>query len=191
MISHHHLRRCHCLAHKIEPILAQGFTGSRMTVVRFVLGLRQLEQQGVAPPPTSQTIELTPNHLVGLLLQRSQELTQEEVQAVKQAKHLHPDLERGTSLLQLFLQMVRERRGEELDLWLHAAFHSGIPELRSFVVKLRQDQEAVQAGLIFSWNNGVVEGHVHRLKYLKRQMYGRANFDLLRQRVLHVSMDSS
>ena len=63
-----------------------------------------------------------------------------------------------------FGALARERRGEELDAWLHAAFHSGIPELRSFVVKLRQDQQAVQAGLIFSWSNGAVEGHVHRLR---------------------------
>jgi transposase len=81
--------------------------------------------------------------------------------------------------------MIRHRRGEELDEWLHSAFHAGIPESRSFVVKLRQDQEAVQAGLVLSISNGVVEGHVHRLKYVKRQMYGRANFDLLRLRLLH------
>jgi transposase len=174
-----------------REIVAQGFTGTRMTVVRFILGLRQLEQQGIVPPLTSQTTELTPRRLVGLLLQYPKDLTQGEMQALKQAKQLHHDLERAASLLSWFLEIARERRGEELDGWLHAAFHSGIPELRSFVVKLRQDQEAVQAGLIFSWSNGVVEGHVHRLKYLKRQMYGRANFDLLRQRVLHASMDSS
>lgn len=80
--------------------------------------------------------------------------SESQAQTVTQARLLHPDLERGASLLQFFLQMVRERRGEELDNWLHAAFHSGIPELRSFVVKLRQDQEAVQTGLVFSWNNG-------------------------------------
>jgi transposase len=174
-----------------REITAQGFAGTRMTVVRFVLGLRQLEQQGMTPPPTSQTTELTPRRLVGLLLQHQKDLTQQEVQALAQARQLHPDLERAASLFHLFLQMVRQRRGEELDGWLHAAFHSGIPELRSFVVKLRQDQEAVQAGFIFSWSNGIVEGHVHRLKYFKRQMYGRANFDLLRQRVLRVSMASS
>ena len=81
--------------------------------------------------------------------------------------------------------MLRDRRGEELDQWLYAAFHADIPELRAFVIKLRQDQEAVQAGLILKWNNGMVEGQVNRLKLIKRQMYGRANFDLLRLRVLH------
>jgi len=50
---------------------------------------------------------------------------------------------------------------------------------------LRQDQQAVQAGLVLKWKNGMVEGHVNRLKFLKRSMDGRANFDLLRLRVLH------
>lgn len=81
--------------------------------------------------------------------------------------------------------MLRDRRGEELDQWLHAAFHAGIPELCAFVKKLRQDQQALQAVLALKWNNGVVEGCVNRLKFLKHSMYGRANFDLLRLRVLH------
>ena len=58
-------------------------------------------------------------------------------------------------------------------------------EWRAFVRKLRQDQVAVQAGLTLKWNNGPLEGHINRLKLLKRSMYGRANFDLLRQRVLY------
>jgi transposase len=68
---------------------------------------------------------------------------------------------------------------------MQAAFYSTIPELRSFVNKLCQDQAAVQAGLTLKWKNGMVEGHMLRLKFLKRSMYGRANFDLLRLRVLH------
>jgi len=68
---------------------------------------------------------------------------------------------------------------------MQVAFHSTIPELRSFVNKLCQDQAAVQAGLTLKWKNGMVEGHMLRLKFLKRSMYGRANFDLLGLRVLH------
>lgn len=70
------------------------------------------------------------------------------------------------------------------DEWLHSAFHAGIPSLRSFVVKLRQDQKAVLAGLVLSYSHGVVKGH-HRFKSLKRQMDSRANFDLFRLRSLH------
>jgi transposase len=57
--------------------------------------------------------------------------------------------------------------------------------LHSFVAGLQRDLDAVTAGLMLSWSSGPVEGHVNRVKMIKRQMYGRANFDLLRRRVLH------
>jgi transposase len=84
-----------------------------------------------------------------------------------------------------FLQLPRQRRGSERDQWLAAAFHSGVPQWRAFVRPLRHDHAAVQAGLTLTWNNGPVEGHMNRLKVVKRSMDGRANFDLVRFRVLH------
>jgi transposase len=61
---------------------------------------------------------------------------------------------------------------------------SSTPELCSFITGLRRDQDAVTAGLTLPWSSGVVEGHINRIKMLKRQMYGRANPDLLRRRIL-------
>jgi transposase len=66
-----------------------------------------------------------------------------------------------------------------------------VPELRAFVVKLRQDLPAVEAAVVSPFSQGPVEGHIHRLKLLKRSMYGRGNFDLLKQRVLYVAMPST
>jgi transposase len=76
------------------------------------------------------------------------------------------------------------RRGRELEQWMTAAAASGEPALKSFVTGLRADQDTVTAGLTLRWSSGSVEGHVNRIKMLKRQMYGRANPDLLRLRVL-------
>lgn len=58
------------------------------------------------------------------------------------------------------------------------------PALRSFVRGLRRDQDAVTAELTLPWSSEIVEGHVNRLKMLKRQMFGRTKPDLLRKRVL-------
>jgi transposase len=84
--------------------------------------------------------------------------------------------------------MVRKRQGEDLDGWLAKA---GTPatakELRSFAEGLRKDEKAVRAALELEWSNGQLEGQVNRLKMIKRQMYGRAGFSLLRQRVLLAS----
>jgi transposase len=67
---------------------------------------------------------------------------------------------------------------------LKSAETSGIPELNGFATGIRRDHAAVTAGIEKHWNNGQVEGQVHRLKLLKRQMYGRSGFLLLRRRVL-------
>lgn len=72
----------------------------------------------------------------------------------------------------------------DLDLWLAVAARSRVPELASFANGLRRDDAAVAAALTRPHSQGQVEGHVNRLKQLKRQTYGRANFDLLRRRVL-------
>jgi transposase len=61
---------------------------------------------------------------------------------------------------------------------------SGIAELQSFAAGIEKDTDAVRAGLTWSINNGMVEGHVTKLKLIKRQSYGRAGFPLLRKRVL-------
>ena len=69
------------------------------------------------------------------------------------------------------------------DDWLEAA-SGGAPELRAFAEGLRRDKRAVAGALSQDYSNGQTEGQVTRLKLIKRQMYGRASFDLLRRRVL-------
>ena len=80
--------------------------------------------------------------------------------------------------------MVRERRHQDFDQWIESAKASEIRELKNFAVGLLRERAQLLAALTFPWSNGQVEGQVNRLKLIKRTMYGRANFDLLRQRVL-------
>jgi transposase len=81
--------------------------------------------------------------------------------------------------------MIRDRQPEALALWLKTVCESGIGALSRFAKGLQQDFEAIKAALCLPWSNGQTEGQVNRLKLIKRQMYGRAKFDLLRKRVLH------
>ena len=87
-------------------------------------------------------------------------------------------------LTQTFQQMISQQLPEKLDEWLKQMEHCGVKKLQNFAWGLRQDYDAVKAALVYDWSNGQVEGQVNRLKTIKHQMYGRANFDLLRQRVL-------
>jgi transposase len=81
--------------------------------------------------------------------------------------------------------MITRREAEQFEKWLAKARQSAVIEFRNFAEWLKKDQWAVQEALRSPWSNGQVEGQINRLKMLKRQMYGRANLDLLKARVLH------
>ena len=100
-------------------------------------------------------------------------------------RQFHPEVDLADDLVQQFTQMLRERQGECLDDWLMQVNRSNLPELQAFATGVEKDKEAVRAGLTWWINNGMVEGHVTKLKLIKRQGYGRAAFPLLRKRVLH------
>jgi transposase len=86
---------------------------------------------------------------------------------------------------QAFAAMVREQRVADFDTWLKDALHSDCTALKQFAHGLEHDEAAVRRALNSDWSNGQCEGQINRLKLIKRQMYGRAKFDLLRLRVLH------
>jgi len=84
-----------------------------------------------------------------------------------------------------FGHLLRGRQVSGFDGWLDHCRSSAIPELRNLGAGLERDYEAVRAAFELEWSSGQVEGQLHRLKLIKRTGYGRAKFDLLRQRVLH------
>jgi len=110
------------------------------------------------------------------------QIEQEHLAAFRRAA---PSLETTYRLVQDFLVMMRQREGERLDAWLSQVHESQLPELEGFAHGVERDKEAVQADLTLAINNGQVEGQVTKIKLIKRLMYGRAGFALLRQRVLH------
>jgi len=113
-----------------------------------------------------------------------EQLKPEEQAQLTFLRQVHPSLDLAYNLVQAFLEMVRKREGEKLEAWLEQIRTSQIPELIRFANGVERDKASVQAALTLQYSNGVVEGHVHRLKLVKRQGYGRASFPLLRKRVL-------
>jgi transposase len=103
---------------------------------------------------------------------------------IDQLLHAEPTMAQAYTLSQAFLVLVRERRGDALAAWMTEASASGMAALARFAQGLQEDLAAITAGLTLPWSNGAVEGHVNRLKLLKRQSYGRAGVRLLRQRVM-------
>ena len=118
------------------------------------------------------------------ILSRPETLTEIEQLRLKAVLANCPELDALTGHVRSFAHMLTERQGERLPQWLDAVRQDDLPSLHTLAAGIDRDRDAVIAGLTLPWNSGVVEGHVNRIKMLKRQMFGRAGFGLLRKRVL-------
>lgn len=181
---------CHNGMKLWREIRAQGYPHTAGVVGRFVAQLRRDEvagrpagasvRQRAAPVPTAR-------HMAGWFLRCPSNLTRAQQTYLTELQDLDEVVARAYQLTQCFTEMVRERTGEHLEAWIEQTKASDIGRLRRFASGLEKDLAAVQAGLTEIWSNGQTEGQVHRLKLLKRQMYGRAGFDVLRPRVLRAA----
>ena len=175
---------CHNIAQLHRELVAAGHTLTYRSVYRQLVRYLPEGRKNAAPPDQLPRPPVLARQAVFLFLRRPEELEAEE-ETLALLRSLHAEVDQAYELVQQFTQMLRERRGMRLDTWLAQANQSNIPELRSFAAGVEKDKEAVKAGLTWWINNGVVEGHVTKLKLIKRQGYGRAGFLLLRKRVLH------
>lgn len=177
-----------------------GYTGSRALVSRWVAQHRHLipVQEPANPPkrrrgrpaqpakaaPLAPQRRLSARKAAWLLVCRPKDVAEDDQPVIDRLCAHAPAVAAAHQLAQAFIEMVRERQAPALDAWLIRATASGIPELQTFAAGIERDKSAVAAALSLSFSNGQVEGQVNRLKLIKRMAYGRAKFDLLRQRVL-------
>jgi len=172
-------------------IKERGYTGSE-SLLRQLLGEWRTElppkrRQG---PPRKPRLSSQPRKrrlssrgAAFLMILPPSKLTKVQQQQVEQM-NLNEELRAVYCLSQEFVTMLKARQVEALDGWLKQAKASHVTELGSFVNGIRRDYAAVRAAFSLPWSNGTTEGHVNRLKFLKRQMFGRAHLDLLRVKVL-------
>jgi transposase len=185
---------CHHATKLFREIQTQGFAGTYGLVAAYVRCMR--EAQGVASKPRTAadpikvtvSVEkpLTPKSATWLVLRRDDKRknVQADQELLGQLQAQHGELAKAIELSQDFAELLRRRQPEKLDGWLERAAQSTLKAFERFAAGLRDDYEAVKAGVTLPWSTGPVEGHINRLKMLKRQMFGRANMDLLRHRVL-------
>jgi transposase len=174
-----------------REIVTQGYNGKVRMVRRYLWRLRdrikalgtkrQLEIQSTADNFKSPSSR----RAAWWLIKEVSELTAEQRLFVDQLICLCPDVGKIRDLAASFRRMITRREAEQFEKWLAKSRQSAVTEFRSFAEGLKKDQCAVLEALRSPWSNGQVEGQITRLKMLKRQMYGRANLDLLRARVLH------
>lgn len=178
---------CRNVSRLWREIRAQGFDGSYDAVYAWSRGMRRLPEyyDGRRSPPSSR--RYSPRQAGWLFLREENLLTSGERRFLDELLGQCPDAADTYRLARGFARMVKRRESHGLEGWLRDAETSRVKEMRGFARGMRRDESAVRAALTLPWSNGQVEGQIHRLKLIKRQMYGRANLDLLRKRVLRAA----
>jgi transposase len=187
---------CHNGRQLFREAKARGYAGSPAQLERVTTQWRKhlppSPPAGKEPPrPTPVTApkrqRLSSQKASWLFVLPKEKLTAEQQRQLEQMCQGSRELSTAYELSQDFLGMLKERRALELKEWIRAAKSSQVTELTSFAKSVQQDYAAIYAACSLPWSQGQVEGQINRLKCLKRQMYGRAQFDLLRLRVLHAA----
>jgi hypothetical protein len=139
-----------------------------------------IQQRSISVPGRS----ISPQVAAALLSKIPCELTDHQAEIVSTLKKQCPGFAAMRKLVLSFRSILRHGKVGTLNRWIKEAENSGITAMTRFVAYLKRDQAAVENAVVYGWSNGPVEGHINRLKAVKRQMYGRAGFELLRARVL-------
>jgi transposase len=180
---------CHNAKQLAREVAQQGFKGSCYAVRRYVAAWRNSGQVASPTEPArghSAIERPSSNRVAWLLMGYPADPSAEEEAFASSLRKNCPKINAAVDMAQEFGQMVHDRRSDLLDAWIAKAQDAAVPhEVRNFASGLKRDYEAVKAALSVPWSNGQVEGQINRLKFIKRQMYGRAHFDLLRLRVLN------
>jgi transposase len=177
-----------------REIQSHGYRGSYPTLARYTQRLRQAQEgtarrrasreRSLPPVADPQRRPLTPRTAAWLVLRHSENLTAAETDQLNRLRTQHAALTEAITLAEAFVAMVRARLPERFDPWLAQAQDSVLPAFRNFARKLDSDYDAVRGAVTSPWSTGQVEGQINRLKMIKRQMFGRANFDLLNRRFI-------
>ena len=175
-----------------QEIQQQGYRGKRSTVLRYIGQLRQAA--GVAPRtrtplPTAPVVDpsvdsLTPRQATWLVFRHPDKTTESDASLLNRLRQLSPAVAETIALGQTFAHLLRSRCADRLEEWLTQAAQSTLRPFQRLAKSFRRDLDAIKAGLTLPWSTGPVEGHINRLKMVKRQMFGRAKLDLLASRFL-------
>jgi transposase len=171
---------CTNAARLAEELRARGYRGTDRSVRRLL----QTWRANATPPSATPVSTPKPGQVTGWIIRPAAKRTEQEQADLARILDRCSTLRTVDQLVSDFAGMLRQRQGQHLDTWIARAQASDIAQLQGFAAGLLKDYDAVRNGLTLPWSSGAVEGAVCKLKSIKRQMFGRANFDLLRRRVL-------
>lgn len=167
-----------------ESIREKGYKGSSSAIRMYTTRERRLSKQIKTDP--KQTELVARQQLIKLLykpIEKVKKLTSEQLNKVL---IIYPKLQGIYNIIKSFKGLVLNKKVEVLDKWIIEAQALGIDEINSFIIGISRDIEAVKNAITYKYSNGLAEGSVNKLKVIRRIMYGRNDFDMLRKKVLRL-----
>ena len=171
-------------------IRGRGYVGSYASLMRFLAPWREAQGAASTACRASEAIHpgaqrhISPRAAVALISKPKPELNRKQSEMVEILKRRCPGFATMRHLVLSFRSIVCGGKSSSLKRWAKKAENAGLVAIDGFVRQLKRDWAAAENAVKQVWSNGPVEGHINRLKTLKRQMYGRAKFELLRARTL-------
>jgi transposase len=194
---------CHVAMQLWREIKERGYPGSHGRVLqwarqrrrepapstpgRYVDSMRKKTSKNSKRLSGKPSRPLSSRRLAWMMVGGPEAMSSDERHAMKQAMEACSDVAVIYPLVQKFSEMVRSREAEEFEGWLKDSLSCGVAGFETFAIGLEREQPAVEAALSLPYSNGQTEGQVNRLKLVRRSMYGRASFELLRKRFLGVA----
>ncbi len=181
---------CHNLAQLHREIERQGYRGSYSTVFQHFRDLKNENHANLLGIDNPETLarpkrRYSPRQAAFLFIRNPQKLTDTQQMDLEAILAEHPLFRQWCELARQFMSLLRNRDLSAFHNWLNDVAKHGSGPMKRFASGLRSDYAEVSAALTYEWSNGPTEGHINKLKLIKRQMFGRAKLDLLRKRVMY------
>jgi transposase len=174
---------CHNATRLYREIREKGYLGKRAMVARLITGWRKIGKSVLPKAPE----RISPKHAAILVTRAADQMTEAQQRLFDRISTQCPDAIELRQIALAFRAALSAGESGKLRQWIEGARHCEYGAVVRFAYGLKKDLSAVSAAVETSWSNGQVEGQINRLKMIKRQMYGRAGFELLRARVLPYS----
>jgi transposase len=168
-----------------EKLIKDGYGGTESLVRNFI---SKINYQ-VIEMDNSQTEQISRKHLISLLYKDIEKVKSITVKQLNKVFEIYPELRIVYEVSKKFIELLMGQKIDMLNDWIINTLALGIPELTSFINGINRDIEAVKNAIIYKYSNGLAEGTVNKIKVIKRIMYGRCGFDLLKRKVLYANFN--
>ena len=161
-------------------IKEKGFSGSSAILRKFLHDYNIGEAQ---PLSHDEKLRIQRKDLISLLYKDISKVKTLKIEHLREVMKIYPEIETIYRIVKSFKHLLFSKTPERLDAWLIEMHRLDISEINSFVIGIENDLEAVKNAIVYQYSNGLAEGTVNKIKVIKRIMYGRCGFQMLRHKI--------